>query len=360
MQRPKLHHSIRKYTLAMLETFNGLFVEIEDKNQDNENIYKYKQIPIKYKSREKLNLFDEIEEKNLLSGNYNVLPRTSLALVSIIKNNERQSNKFCKIATTNFGEFLYNAVSYDFSYDMSVMCRGMNEASNIIEQIASKFNPTYTLLINEIPNQITPTSCPIQLIELTMEDTEYEELSTNIVIVTASFILKGNFYEPVREMKKIKHYKMFLNMWHHSIENEMNRAKLYDFDVIDSIPEDIGEDYDLTDIEGQFGNIQPVITDIITSDPLDEDVPMTDTIQVNEELGLICELHDYDNKWSELFYTWDVNGSAIIYDNPNSEITDGSRKILKGNATETIEVKCIVQDVHGNSSNMFIKQITVV
>ena len=361
--RPRLHHSIRKYTLAMLETFNGLFVEIEKRTPEGDVSYVYKNIPIKYRSREKINLLDEIEEKQLLSGNYNFLPRTSLTLSAIVKNNERQSNKFTKIATTNFGEFLYNAVSYDFSYDMTIMCRGMNEASNVVEQITHKFNPTYTLLINEIPNQITPTSVPIQLLEVTMEDSEYDETSNNIVVVTISMILKGNFYEPVREMHKIKNFKMFMNMWHYDDKNEMNRAELYDFDVVDSIPEDVPDEEILVDDEGQFGHVIPVINDIIITDVLDETIVLTDTVNVNDEVQLIVDVTDYDNKYPEIHYIWDVPSSVTIVDSPlttDNHIHDGSRKIFSCNTTSTVEVKVIAQDVHGNNSNLFIKQITVV
>lgn len=338
----------------MLETFNGLFVEIPTKDADGNNAWNYRKIPIKYKSREKLNLFDEVEEQNLLSGNYNVLPRTSLALTSTIKNQERQSGKFTKIATSDFGEFLYNAVSYDFAYDMAVMCRGMNEASNVVEQIASKFNPNYTILINEIPNQITPTSVPIQLVEISMEDQEYEEISTNIVTVNVSMVLKGNFYMPVRDMKKVKHFKMYMNLWYNDIENEMNRAELFDFDVNDGIVEDIPDQEELI-IDGEFGKISPVIDDIITT----VDSNLTDSVSVGTEMNVTCVVHDFDNKYDELTYIWDVSGSGTITQD-DSEISDGSRQILIGSASEIVELKCIVQDVHGNSSNLFIKQITIV
>jgi len=361
--RPRLHHTIRKYTLAMLETFNGLFVELEGKDDNGDTTYTYKTIPIKYISREKINLLDEVEEKQLLNGNYNFLPRTSLALSSIVKNNERQSNKFCKIATNDFGEFVYNAVAYDFAFDMSIMCRGMNEASNVIEQISYKFNPTYTLLINEIPNQTTPTSVPIQLVEIGMEDSEYEETSTNIVIVQVSMMLKGNFYEPVREMHKVKNFKMFMNMWYYSDKNEMNRAKLYDFDVVNDVPEDNPDEYILLDDNGEFGYIVPVITDIIITDPQDDETILSDVVNVGDKVQLIVELKDPDNKYPEIQYLWDVPTSVVLTNSPltsYNHIDDGSRKIFTCNATGIVEVKVIAQDVHGNNSNLFIKQITVV
>jgi len=321
----------------MLETFNGLRVEYKDGDT-----YKYKKIPIKYSTREKLNLFDEVEEQNLLSGNYNVLPRTTIALTTIVKNMERQSNKFNKIVSTEFGEFMFNAVAYDFTYDMSIMCRGMNEASMVIEQITSRFNPTYTVLINEISGVDVPTSVPIMLLDVGIEGQEYDELSNDIITVSIGLMLKGNFYAPIENMEKIKHVDMFLNMWHHDIKNEYNRAKLYKYDVIDSVLQPTPEEHVLVRDDGEFTHVDPVIIDIIAEDG-----------EVNEEIPVKCEVTDYDNKMPELEFIWSSTGNTRI------EGT-GYKVTLTGQDTEIVEIKCIVVDVHGNRSNMFIKTISII
>jgi len=337
-----IHNTIRKYTLGMLETFNGLKVEYAVENDNGTPEYKYKNIPIKYSTREKINLLDETDEQNLLSGNHNVLPRTSIALTSIVKNNERQSNKFNKIATTDFGEFMFNAVAYDFSFDMTIMCRGMNEASMIIEQITSRFNPTYTLLINEIPNQVTPTSVPLQLLDVGIEGLEYEELSANVIQVAVGFMLKGNFYSPIEEMAKIKNVDMYMNFWHHSTANDYNRAKLYEYDVTNTILQPDPKEFDLVTVDGEFGQIPPQITDIECADG-----------SVDEEIQAVCKFIDHDNKYDELQFIWSVTGNAEIVGN-------GDEVIVIGHSTETLELKCMILDVHNNNSNMFIKQVTIV
>lgn len=331
------HNSIRKYTLAMLETFNGLKVEYTKAGE-----IKQRNVPIKYANREKINLLNETEQNNLLSGNYNFLPRSSLSLVGIIRNLERQTNKFVKIATTDFGEFIFNATSFDFNFELNIMCRGMNEASMIVEQIASRFNPNYTLLINEIPNQAKPTSVPVQLLEIGIEPEEYEEMSTNICIVSASFYIKGNFYQPVEIKEKIKHFDIFLNMWYHSVENDYNRAKKYEFDVEDGIPS-LSSTIDLVDSEGQFGNIEPQILDIIGPD----------TISTDTEVEFVCQWNDADNKVEELYFDWGIHGTATL-----DEVDDKVKVIAT--SQEIIELSCIITDVHNNTSNLFTKQITVV
>jgi len=335
-----IHNTIRKYTLAMLETFNGLKVEYPV-NVNGTTEYHLRNIPIKYSSREKLNLLDEVSEQNLLSGNYNVLPRTSITMSTIVRNLERQSNKFTKLATTDFGDFLFNAVAYDFTFDMTIMCRGMNEASSITEQITSRFNPNYTLLINEIPNQKIPTSVPISLLDVGITTQEYEEISTNIITLTVGFLLKGNFYSPIMTTGKIKNVDMFINLWHTSSKNEYNRAKLYEYDVVDNIVQPDFDEYTLT-VEGQFGKIIPEITDILCND----------SVSVGSLLKAQCIYNDYDNKLAELEFTWSCSGSTEI-------IGEGHIIELIGRSTEIVELKCIIMDPHGNTSNMFIKQITI-
>ena len=337
-----IHSTIRKYTLAMLETFNGIKVEYEVKNKNGTPEYKYRNVPIKYSTREKLSLLSEVDEKNLISGNYNILPRTSLALSTITKNSERQSNKYNKIATTDFGDFLFNAVSYDFAYDMAIMCRGMNEASMIIEQVASRFNPNYTILINEIPNQVTPTSVPLQILDIGIETTDYDALSSDIITVNIGFNLKGNFYQPIDKMEKIKNVSMYMNFWYHSVANDYNRAKLYKYDVTDDILQPKPKEFNLVDDAGEFVTKAPVVVDIECKGG-----------SVNEKIPAICKWVDNDSKYSELSFIWNVSGNAKV-------IGSGSEIQLIGKNTETVELRCAILDIYNNSSNVFIKKVTIV
>jgi hypothetical protein len=326
----------------MLETFNGLKVEYKVENANGTPEFKYKNVPIRYSTREKINLLDEVDEQNLLSGNYNVLPRTSLSLSAITKNSERQTNKFNKIATTDFGEFMFNAVSYDFSFELSILCRGMNEASMLAEQIAARFNPTYTLLVNEIPNQVTPTSVVLQLLDIGIEGREYDELSTDIIEVNVGFMLKGNFYTPIEEMAKIKNVDMYMNFWYHSTANDYNRAKLFKYDVTDSVLQPEPNEFDLISTDGKYGVIPPSIVNIECADG-----------SIGEEIPAVCKWVDNDNKYEELSFVWSVTGNAEIQGS-------GDKVILIGRSTEIVELKCMILDIHNNSSNMFIKQVTIV
>ena len=329
------HNTLRKYTLALLSTFNDLEVQYKDSS----GVLQNKKVPIKYSSREKARLFDEHDTSELISGNYNVLPRISLNLSTIVKSPERSTNKFVKLNPADVGEdlreFTYNAVAYEFTYDMSIQCRGMNEAGQIIEQITTKFNPTYTVRINEVPNA-EPTSVPITLLDVSLTQEEYEEISTNIVTLDIGLAVKGQFYPPVRNMDKIKNVDIFLNDWNN---DDYNRAILFKYDT-ESEVETI---YNLVTPEGAYGTIIPQISEIFSAD----------SVVVGEDLVLEVMFTDYDNKLEEMIFVWSVTGSSTI-------TTGNKTVVLSGVASEVVTVSVLITDVYGNTSGTFTKDITVV
>jgi hypothetical protein len=331
------HNSIRKYTLALLSTFNNLKVEhtLSDASVQTKNI------PITFANKEKSDIFSKRDTEQLLNGNNSFLPRASLSISSMIRQEARITNKFVKINTLN-GDFSFNAMPYEFAYELEVQCRGMNEASMIVEQIATKFNPTYTLRINEVPNQTTPTTIPVQLLDIDIQASEYEDISMNLVIISVGLSLKGNFYPPITSMEQIENVDMFVNMWHTDDLNEFNRATLYNYNVVNNLT-NAGAVHSLVTTDGVFGTIIPTISSIFSETSGGLGIPLTMEVVYT----------DYDNQQSELIFVWNVTGNATI--------TSGSRIVeLTGNSQEVVDVSVLITDIHGNSSGTFIKQITIV
>jgi hypothetical protein len=259
----------------------------------------------------------------------------------MIRQEARITNKFVKINTLN-GDFSFNAMPYEFAYELEVQCRGMNEASMIVEQIATKFNPTYTLRINEVPNQTTPTTIPVQLLDIDIQASEYEDISMNLVIISVGLSLKGNFYPPITSMEQIENVDMFVNMWHTDDLNEFNRATLYNYNVVNNLT-NAGAVHSLVTTDGVFGTIIPTISSIFSETSGGLGIPLTMEVVYT----------DYDNQQSELIFVWNVTGNATI--------TSGSRIVeLTGNSQEVVDVSVLITDIHGNSSGTFIKQITIV
>lgn len=222
------HNTIRKYTLAMLNFFSNL--EVEYKNEREQIIQK--KIPIHYKFREKEILMTQTEDQ-IVTGNLNVLPRAVLELSSFSVDTSRQSSKYNKIHQLRLPqsqEYQYNSVAYTFVYSLKILCRGMNEACQIVEEIAPKFNPNVAIDVFDAENESTPTRVPIQLGSIGIETEGFEDKSMNICTVSAEFTLSGYLFQPIKEYSLIKQLTMNFNTPYRETEET-------DFKVIDGKPQ---------------------------------------------------------------------------------------------------------------------------
>lgn len=204
------HNTIRRYTLAVLDFFNQMEVQYENDGQ-----IVTKSVPIRYRTREKLLSIDKSTEQQL-SGNTNVLPRAFLELTDLSPETDRQVSKYLKInrLRTPDGEladFQFNCVSYTFSFKVSVLCRGMNEVSQIIEQMAPKFNPNVAIDIRDAEDESEPTRIPLKLSSIDFEASEYDEKSNNICTVNFSIELFGYLFQPIKQYSVIKEFRINLN-----------------------------------------------------------------------------------------------------------------------------------------------------
>lgn len=202
------HNTIRRYVLALLDFFNNLEVQYADNDQ-----IITKSVPIRYKTREKLLSQDKSTEQ-VLTGNTNVLPRAELELTDLSPDTERQVSKYLKINRLRNdldAEFQWNCLSYTFSFEVKVLCRGMNEVSQIIEQICPKFNPNVAIDIRDAENETVPTRIPLQLDGVSFEVPDYDEKSNNICTVSFSLKLLGYLFEPIKKYSLVKEFNINLN-----------------------------------------------------------------------------------------------------------------------------------------------------
>lgn len=219
-----IHNTIRKYTLALIDFFNDLEIQYHDSNDNIVN----KKIPIIYRNKEKRSLMDQsiIQE---LSGNLNVLPRGTLSIAQMSKSSDRNTSKFNKFAFKRENQdmdYMYNPVAYDITYDLSIICRGMNEACQIIEEIAPKFNPNVAIDVWDADNLNEPSRIPINLSDINPEVISVDEFSQNLIRVTAILTLYGWLYPPIRTHKKVKNFDINLDM--------VNKEQIVmGFDVVD-------------------------------------------------------------------------------------------------------------------------------
>lgn len=144
-------------------------------------------------------MVDFVSQQFIESGNYSVLPRSYLKLVQLSKSEGRLTNKLLKKnirVHENYQEFVFNPVPYEFTFEFVFFCRGMNEASQIIEAVQTKFNPTLDIDIWDQQNLETPTRIPVKLLDIQIDDDGYSETSTNIIEISCSLSLDGQLYSP--------------------------------------------------------------------------------------------------------------------------------------------------------------------
>lgn len=226
------HNTIRRYTLLLLNKFKDL--ELQYKNSNDDLITK--SIPIHYKIQEKEFLLDKSNEQ-IITGNTNVLPRATLELTSLSPSTDRQVSKFLKInkmISTREGfeglkEFQWNCVAYEFSYTLSIFCRGMSEVCQIIEEVAPRFNPVVYLDVYDAEDEDSPTRVPVQLSSISFSPSGYDEASINSFEVTFDLLLSGYLFQPKNAYSQIKEFYINLN-------TNVNKEQMK-FDVKDMYPQ---------------------------------------------------------------------------------------------------------------------------
>lgn len=189
------NNTIRKYVQALLSQLNDFEVQYISTSGEVLN----KKIPLTYGQTEKSNMLDFVDQSFLEKGNYNILPRSYIKLVQLQKQEERVTNKLLKKNVQKFEnhqEFVFNPMPYEFTFEYNFYCRGMNEASQIIEALQTKFNPTLEIDIWDQVNLDEPTRIPVKLLDISIEDEGFTEQSTNLITIGASLSIIGNLYKP--------------------------------------------------------------------------------------------------------------------------------------------------------------------
>lgn len=298
-------NTLRKYTASLLNLFNN--IEIENKLSNGK--LKYTKIPIQYSNREKFDVFNQLTYNQVFTGNTQILPRGILLFTGMQQALERGRNKFVKIYKKILEKdekkyklnYQFNSIPYNFNYQVLIQCRGMNEASMVIEQVCSYFNPSYCLRIQEIDlPEFGYTSLILNLNDTQIEQVEMDEFSTNIVTITFDLTLKGNIYPSIKEQETIQLVQMFLST-SNFIKNENK-----EIEQIEQVERVRSESYNE---EQKFINdYKTAIIDLIYNDE-----------KIAVKLDSKCE------KYIKFQFDWYVNGilQDTHYDNLNYKIKEG-------------------------------------
>jgi hypothetical protein len=231
--------SIRNYTLALLNAFNGIELYV---NQNDEELDKVFTVPISFGNYEKSISLEDINESQITTGNFNYIPRLILSFEGLTKAPDRQTNKFNKFSkkishpdySDKMLQVAYNSVAYDFSFTLLLQARGLTQASQLTEEILVYFRPTMNLNIKECPIFEEKTETQILISDPAFEiNQDFEETDVNIISVTFDITVRGNLYSPIDMMAPLESLKLFLHIWDQEDYHDSKLAYYYNFEKND-------------------------------------------------------------------------------------------------------------------------------
>jgi hypothetical protein len=199
--------SIRKLVIAFGSLFNNIKLEQKDEN-NNQRLFS---VPLSYAAKEKF--VKRLTEPSSISDKTRVeisLPRMSFELVGMIFDHTRKLNKLNKkICTDGTNSYsLYSEVPYNFTFNLNVFTRNLEENLQIMEQILPYFSPEFVVSIkmNSLNQSV---DVPISIASTTLTQ-EYEgDFSTRRFIVSSyQFIVKSYVYGPIKGEYPIKDIEM--------------------------------------------------------------------------------------------------------------------------------------------------------
>ncbi|EAI5067718.1 hypothetical protein BJL57_08930 [Campylobacter jejuni] len=396
-------NTLRKYTGALIHLFSNL--EIQTIQSNGKPLYSI--VPIQYANRERFDIYSQLSYNQMFNGNTQVLPRGILLFTGMNANINRAKNKFAKIyrksqiikGETKKLNYQFNSVPYDFTYQVIIQCRGMNEASMILEQVASYFNPSYCLRIKEVDlPDFGDTSCILELNSTSVDQESMDELSTNIVTCTFDLTLRGNIYPAIKEQHLIELVQLFMSTdlpesteanpvatrvysegskeTESGIQTFINQYKAVIKDIefnqdyllckIDSECEklikfkfnwwvnDIKQDSEIEKLhyaprDGDIVKVQ-AFTDIVESDIFEKefysDEPRYDLIindLIRDEKFLECDFTDSNLSNIKYTFEWFINGKKL----------DLTQRIIKYKSKVSFDCECIIRSSDGREAKYF-------
>ena len=195
----------RKYVVIFGTMFNDILLVRRDPTtkQELERV----KVPILYGPKEKY-IYHLQQDPDLQKEIAITLPRMSYEITGIQYDPSRKQNTMLRQAKGNTATRVasnYMGVPYNFTIEMSIYSRNIDDANQVLEQILPYFTPDYTITVNPIPELGFTKDIPIVLDTVSQEITyegNYE--STRMIIHNLTFTLKGYFWGPVTNPKIIR------------------------------------------------------------------------------------------------------------------------------------------------------------
>ena len=195
--------SVRK----IVESFGVVFSDIHiNRYKSDGTVYQTLEIPCEYGPKEKW-LTRNVQ--NAMPGTDDqvemVLPRMSYELKGWQYDSQRKltsTGRTVQAVTNNSRVLLaqYNPVPYNFSFDLNVMAKSVEDGLMIIEQILPFFTPDYTIDVNDMPELGLDKDIVILHNGAVQQDDTWEGSFTDrrTIVWSMNFTVKAYLYPPVK------------------------------------------------------------------------------------------------------------------------------------------------------------------
>jgi hypothetical protein len=193
----------RKVTIAMGNLLNDIYIQTKDVD---DTIFKTTKVPISYEMRQ--HYLERLNKAVSTNRGVNIsamLPRISFAMTGVAYDPARQRNAihYQKMPIEdNLLKFkrLFAEVPYNFSFDVGIFTKNIEDANQIVEQIIPWFAPSFNVSLNIMPEMGIVLDFPVTLDSLSQSDNFEMGFSDNRLIQwNLSFTWKGYYYKPIAE-----------------------------------------------------------------------------------------------------------------------------------------------------------------
>ena len=196
------HETIKKYIIVMAHIFKDIHIQRLDSEGE---LIKDVTIPISYGQKTKL-FYVLNSTKNRKYDR--ILPRIDFSLNSLVPDPTRQKNPIMNINKVDGDDInsTFSGVSYNFVFDVSLICKYLDDMYQALEQILTMFTPDYqnlkTIVIDslDIEHNLKVILTGVETdVDQDIGEEEFRTCEANL-----TFELQGYLYKPVSTFGKIK------------------------------------------------------------------------------------------------------------------------------------------------------------
>lgn len=205
------HKTISLYTAVFGNCFNGLSVVRDDGTEIL--------VPIAYAGKPKYNARLEAGNNTDDITFMSRTPRMSFQLTGFQRDQQRVKSKFFKLSNIHSHDpatspisSQYNRVPYNFTYQLDITTKYIDDMLQLVEQIFVNFNPTVSIVVEDNPDLDDSSAILISLASNSFQN-NFEGTFDNKrdVTFTLEFTLEGYLYMPSDYTGVIKHVTI---NWH--------------------------------------------------------------------------------------------------------------------------------------------------